>query len=300
MVASRRLPVVRIAADRLPEDETERDRVLQEYVAERGPHAARRPDGEWDVEIRTPPRLDYYIDPDIRAGLDWWNGFAQVTRVRDIPFAKTSVRGVQVSMSDAWTALSWSRWLARAKDNRRPVILHVDDHSDLMSPRLRQEPNGVYRDLFTGKAVDLRKPASVTAAITSGGIGMGSFLTPFVHQIHPLQIRHLRFPSGRPPRPDDPRPRRRAIPARSWTAAARLLPFVERGSWSSSTLTVSAHISAGKKPGLRAIAMSSTCLPATFKVSQRSATASVTASIDGSCRRGCVGQSLSPSNLLLK
>jgi hypothetical protein len=192
-------PRVRIAADRLPDDEGMRDRLLQDYVAERVPHAVRRPDGDWDVEIRTPPRLDYYIDPEIRAGLAWWKRFDTDTRVRDIPYAKTLRRGVQVSLSDAWTALSWSRWLARAGTSRRPVILHVDDHNDLMSPRLGQEPGGTLHDLFTGKPVGLNKPVSVTAAINSGAIGMGSFLAPFVHEIRPLQIRHLRFPSGRQP-----------------------------------------------------------------------------------------------------
>ena len=171
--------VIRIPFDRLPDDARERDEILQDYVAERVPAAARSGDF-WEVQLLTPPSADYYIDPRLREGLSWWSRFTTPTPVRDIPFAVWRRSNIQVSLSDAWTIASWSRVLAAQDDANRSaplIVLHVDDHNDLMSPRLAAR-NGTLVDLVTGKLVDLYRPSTVTAALNSGAIGMGSFIVP--------------------------------------------------------------------------------------------------------------------------
>ena len=51
----------------------------------------------------------------------------------------------QLSLDDAWTLLAWSRWLKERPDGESPpsevVVIHVDDHRDMMSP-----PNRLGRD----------------------------------------------------------------------------------------------------------------------------------------------------------
>lgn len=198
----RRVPVVRVPANRLPDNARERDEILQEYVAERVPEAVRSGD-VWAVQLLPPPWADYYIDPLLHEGLSWWSKFAAPTLIRDIPFAVRRRPSVQVSLSDAWTIASWSRLLAAQDDAAQPaplVVLHVDDHDDLMSPRLVSR-NGTLVDLVTGKPVDLYRPATVTAALNSGAIGMGSFIVPALAAGRQVHIRHLRKPTGRPGRP---------------------------------------------------------------------------------------------------
>ncbi|MDL2403038.1 hypothetical protein [Rhizobium mayense] len=92
---------------------------------------------------------------------------------------------------DSWTLASWSEWMTRQPEaDQQPVILHVDDHRDLGSPRLRVGADG-WSDMISGDPVTLLDPISVTNAITSGAIGMGSFMTPFLHRFPQCEVRHL-------------------------------------------------------------------------------------------------------------
>lgn len=190
-----------VPAERLPDGRRERDQILQEYVVDRVPHAVR--DGDmWAIRLLPPPRLDYYVDPRLDEGLAWWSKFAGPTRIRDIPYAIRRRSGVQLSLSDAWTITSWSRRLAAqaAAQSHPVVILHVDDHEDLMSPRLIIR-DGTLIDLISGESVYIDRPATVDAALRSGAIGMGSFVVPMLTIGREVNIRHLRMPTGRPRTP---------------------------------------------------------------------------------------------------
>lgn len=185
------LPAARVPAGRLPEDPRERDQLLQDYVAERVPEAIQDADG-WAIRLRTPPRADYYIDPRLQEGLAWWSQFSKPVLIRDIPYARWRRRGVQVSLSDAWTLSSWSQLLAAGLNPDWPLlVLHADDHEDLMSPRLVTR-SGTLVDLISGKSVHAAKPATIDAALRSGAIGMGSFIVPMLAARHDIQVRHLR------------------------------------------------------------------------------------------------------------
>jgi len=110
----------------------------------------------------------------------------------DMPHARRREGKILTALYDTWTLHSWSEWLEKigspqAKD---VVILHVDDHRDLGSPRLFSR-DGEWIDAITLQAFDLYDPASVERSIRSGAIGMGSFMTPFLHQFPTSNIRHL-------------------------------------------------------------------------------------------------------------
>lgn len=108
--------------------------------------------------------------------------------VRDI---RSSER-LLVSLYDTWALYGWSEWLAGqdSADTSSVVILHVDDHKDLGSPRLFIEESGL-RDPLTGRTVELDNSHSVRCAILSGAVGMGSFITPFLRTVPNAQVRHL-------------------------------------------------------------------------------------------------------------
>ena len=189
------IPVVHVPAERLPDGRREREELLRGYIEDRVPDATR--DGDmWAVRLRTPPRADYYIDPRLGEGLAWWSQFAGPVLIRDIPYALRRRRGVQVSLSDAWTIASWSRLLAaHTNPPASVVILHADDHNDLMSPLLAVRDTALV-DLISGKQVYVDRPATVDAALRSGAISMGSFIVPMLATGREVHIRHLRYPAS--------------------------------------------------------------------------------------------------------
>lgn len=177
--------------DALPQDKSARSQLLHEYFI--GQYVSSTLiDDIWSIDLHFPEFSDYYIDPYLAEGLAWWQSGLSVS---EIPFAVKKDQGFQLSLNDSWTLLAWSQWLSSvyAEKNQLPseiVILHVDDHDDLMSPRVWNEESG-WNDAITSKSLNLLEPESVSNAIRSGSIGIGSFIVPLLHSIQKVQIRHL-------------------------------------------------------------------------------------------------------------
>ena len=99
-----------------------------------------------------------------------------------------------ISLNDSWTLYAWSHWIKRGQDDgkslEKVVILHVDDHTDLMTPRLAMSVED-WRDSITGEVFDLTQPETVRSAVLSGAIGVGSFMSPFLHAVPRVEMRHL-------------------------------------------------------------------------------------------------------------
>jgi hypothetical protein len=175
-----------VPADRLPADPAHRDQLLTRYFADRVPHSTQDSNGDWNVTVDAAPTAEFYIDPRLDEGLRWWG-----CSVADIPFAHRRTSGAFLSLSDAWTLLSMSQWLARQHEPPPHItIIHIDDHDDLMCPRLSLQ-NGQFTDLLTGTSMRTHDPQSVADAIESGAVGMGSFLAPLLHTLPAVDIRHL-------------------------------------------------------------------------------------------------------------
>lgn len=158
-------------------------------MAERVPHSSLTESGDWAVRLAVPPSADYYIDPELDHGLRWWDPDMTIA---DVPFAHKRVGDVGISLSDAWTLAFWSDYFAQGGYvPPRITVLHLDDHDDLMTPRLVTSASGSFADLVTGREFTLAEPAGVRSAVASGAIGMGSFLTPLLHTAEHTQILHL-------------------------------------------------------------------------------------------------------------
>ena len=130
-----------------------------------------------------------HVDPALDVGLHWWQRGVSLSSMWSERWREGRII---TSLYDTWTLLSWCEWLTQvpSSTSEQAVILHVDDHRDLGSPRLHVI-NGALIDAITNEEVRLTAPSTVERAIQSGAIGMGSFMTPFLWQCPKVNIRHL-------------------------------------------------------------------------------------------------------------
>ncbi|MER9353762.1 hypothetical protein NKI61_10735 [Mesorhizobium sp. M0514] len=177
-----------LPVDRLPASKPSRHAVLRDYFCDKDATSVLG-DAGWHLNLSWPDGLDRHVDPRLQEGLAWWGD--NVT-LPIMALARTRKQHVLSVLYDTWTLQSWSEWVHAAgiSSDEHVLILHVDDHRDLASPRLF-EGNGRWKDAITGSFCDLGDPASVRTAIESGAIGMGSFLTPFLHGFPKAEVRQL-------------------------------------------------------------------------------------------------------------
>lgn len=185
---------VTVSRDLLPQTEAERNDFLKKYFCELPASATATRTG-WDIRLARPANSDFYIDPDLGRGLEWWSKRFSETDIAGIPAALHRARGWQLSLNDSWTLYSWSKWFEELdRGSHAPeciTVLHLDDHDDLMTPRVEREEANGFRDLITGARIELYRPETVAAAVTSGAIGIGSFMAPLLHQFRSVHVRHL-------------------------------------------------------------------------------------------------------------
>lgn len=189
---------VHFPANQLPEHKADQLGLLVQYFS--GKQVSVTADAEAvAVELEWPTTEDFYVDPRLREGLAWWQADMPLEQ---LPQALKQRPRYQLSLNDSWTLYAWSQWLAgRQRAGNLPeeiIILHIDDHRDCMAPLLFQQAPQSYRDGIAGELVTLKEPETIAAAINSGAIAVGSFLTVFLHHCPRVQLRHL-FPPHRTP-----------------------------------------------------------------------------------------------------
>ncbi|MFN3465005.1 MAG: hypothetical protein ACK4X1_13100 [Terricaulis sp.] len=185
----RRDPMI-VARNALPEAFPERHAALRDYFCDKDA-AAKAIDDGWELSLSWPGDVERHVDPRLDEGLAWWG---DGVKRESMALARRRDGKVLRSLYDSWTLHSWSEWLARQpQPPSHLTILHVDDHEDILSPRLF-EANSEWVDPISGKTVSMRDPSSIRSAIESGAVGMGSFMTPFLHALPCCDVRQLRQP----------------------------------------------------------------------------------------------------------
>jgi hypothetical protein len=178
---------LRVNSEVLPEDDRARHSRLRDYFCDKDASAV-RVNGGWELELSWSDSVERHVDAKLNQHLAAWG----VNGLSGMAEARWRSGRVLTSLYDTWSLLTWSEWAARAKPTADTciTILHIDDHQDLMSPRLAVEGHGLV-DMITGAPFDVRDPISVLAACNSGAIGMGSFLTPFLLAFPNCDVRQL-------------------------------------------------------------------------------------------------------------
>ena len=101
------------------------------------------------------------------------------------------------SLLESWIPYGWSNFLIKLKADgnkmrkKTLVLLHIDDHSDLMPPIISIN-NGRWNDMITGKEINFFEPESVKEAIYSGAITLGSILTILLYSLPNIHVLHLK------------------------------------------------------------------------------------------------------------
>jgi hypothetical protein len=179
--------VLRIPLDRLPEGPAARHTALRNYFCDKDAHAERRDDC-WELELAWPDAAERHVDPALDAGLKLWDSIAR----SEMATARRRSGRVLRALYDTWTLHSWSEWHAKSplREGDMLTILHIDDHRDLMPPRLFRRGDR-WVDPIAGRDFEFDKPESVRSAVESGAVGMGSFLTPVLHRFPEADVRQL-------------------------------------------------------------------------------------------------------------
>ena len=91
---------------------------------------------------------------------------------------------------------SWSGWLIAGQLRRAPqtedlVIIHLDDHTDMMSTLLECTDEGGLIEPSTLRRFHPEEPTAWETAILCGSIGIGCFITPFYWGARCTHVRHL-------------------------------------------------------------------------------------------------------------
>lgn len=129
------------------------------------------------------------FDPSLSKGLDWWHPGCPPSH---ISVAYRLFEKGLLSLEDQWIPLSWSHWFSDHSIPDELVLLHIDDHQDMMDPRLGETDHRHLFDLITGDGVNFNDPSSVKKAILSGAIGKGSIITPLAY-VTKIHVRHLTY-----------------------------------------------------------------------------------------------------------
>ena len=98
-------------------------------------------------------------------------------------------------LEDAWSGKWMSASLASLNRSVPLTILHLDDHTDMMSTMLEHRGASLF-DPIHQRVFDPYAPQDWDAVITSGAGGIGSFLTPFFYLNRPVKILHLKDEIG--------------------------------------------------------------------------------------------------------
>ncbi|MGL5126410.1 MAG: hypothetical protein ACRC6U_10600 [Fusobacteriaceae bacterium] len=99
---------------------------------------------------------------------------------------------VCLCLSENWIPYAWAKVSSKLKikDNIFNFI-HIDDHSDMMSPFIYKNINKYY-NLLTNQEIDFFDNISMKNAISTGAITIGSMLTIILYTVNHMNIFHYK------------------------------------------------------------------------------------------------------------
>jgi hypothetical protein len=126
------------------------------------------------------------LDPSLPAACD---AIVGDSRSESIMAFRASDTQLDFCLEDTWT---YYFIVTRFQVTKRDpiVLLHLDDHTDMMRPLIGTSTQGVF-DIPLSAALALDDPKSIEKAIWSGALGIGNFITPLFYNFDEVHVCHL-------------------------------------------------------------------------------------------------------------
>lgn len=93
-------------------------------------------------------------------------------------------------LEDSWSGLFMSSWCRSSGDHSDVVLVHLDDHTDMMSLFL-ECIDDTLQDPATGLPFYADSATDWELGIRSGSVAIGSFVTALYYGNRPLHVRHV-------------------------------------------------------------------------------------------------------------
>jgi hypothetical protein len=134
------------------------------------------------------PEMSYHhVDPYLRQAL---NTFGKSMTSDDILEFTSSQAEFDLCFEDSWTGYFVAKRFSKRALPRELVLIHLDDHTDMMSTLLLASMQQL-TDPTSGKAFDPISSDDWKAAIYSGVVNIGNYITPLFYSGCTLHVRHM-------------------------------------------------------------------------------------------------------------
>jgi hypothetical protein len=138
------------------------------------------------------PAMGYHaIDPHLAAAL---RRIHPCLEVSDILSFHARVGTVDLCFEDSWSGWFIAQYLPPSNGNL--VVVHLDDHTDMMPSMLEVLPDGGLANIATRHSFDVTAGDHWQEAILTGVISIGNFLTPLYFAPWRTHVRHLNNAPG--------------------------------------------------------------------------------------------------------
>lgn len=174
--------IIEIHKNQLPSNEEESMDVIFDYFSDHEIEIIDTPT-HYRLELN---RSDFLYCENVEKGL------------KDFGINKSAVRDFHVMgqksffcLLESWIPYGWSKFITKTQYLPDSLtVIHLDDHTDLMSPKISVTHNK-WKDMLTGENISFSEPDSIKMAIESGAITVGSMMTPLIHHIGNVDVFHL-------------------------------------------------------------------------------------------------------------
>jgi hypothetical protein len=134
------------------------------------------------------PEMTYHqVDPYLSETL---TNFRQSMTSVDILAYRLSTERFDLYFEDSWTGAFIAKRFQEQRQHDELVLIHLDDHTDMMPTLLYRSEEGLI-DPTSGVRFDPTSCRDWEAAIYSGAVNIGNYLTPFYFSASNVHIRHL-------------------------------------------------------------------------------------------------------------
>ena len=134
------------------------------------------------------PEMSYHlVDPYLPGAL---KKFEPDMTLADVLSYTSSTRHFDLYFEDCWTGYFIAKRFAEQCRPDSLVLIHLDDHADMM-PTLLCRSGDTLIDPTTGAMFDPASSSDWEAAIYSGAVNIGNFITPFYYSGSNIHVRHI-------------------------------------------------------------------------------------------------------------